>query len=222
MRDKMDQYRKMLDSGELYNCYDEELLAYQHRLVERLNQFNRIPETEDGLKERDALLREALGTYGEGLYIIPPVYANWGLKNVHVGRNVFFNFNVCLVDDADIYIGDNCQIGPGCHIVTAQHPVSPILRKSQLQYNKPVRLGNNVWLGAGAVILPGVTIGDNSIVGAGSVVTRDVEADVIVAGSPARILRRITEEDNRMYDGGRPVPEEIVERYIDPAVSRGF
>lgn len=200
MQSKLDQYKEMLNSGELYNCGDEELLTYQHMLVERLNQFNRTPETPEGLKERDRLLREILGTYGEGLYIIPPIYANWGLKNVHVGKNVFFNFNVCLVDDADIYIGDDCQIGPGCHIVTAQHPISPVLRKNQLQYNKPVRLGNNVWLGAGAIILPGVTIGDNSIVGAGSVVTHDVEANVIVAGSPAKILRRITEEDDRIYD----------------------
>jgi len=205
----------MLTSGELYDYSDEELISYQHELVERLNQFNKTPETPEGLREREAILREALGTYGEGLCIIPPVYANWGLKNVHVGKNVFFNFNVCFVDDADITFGDDCLVGPGCHLITAQHPVSPRLRKNQLQYNKPIHIGNNVWLGAGAMILPGVTIGDNSIIAAGSVVTRDVEANVIVAGSPARVLRRITEEDDRFYDKTKSVPEELRRKYLD-------
>ncbi len=213
MQDMMSRYKQTLNAGVLYDSSDEQMLAYQHELVERLERFNRTPETPEGLKEREAILRQALGTYGEGLYIVPPIYANWGLKNVHVGRNVVFNFNVCLVDDADIFIGDDCQIGPGCHIVTAQHPVCPALRRHKLQYNKPVRLGNNVWLGAGAIILPGVTVGDDAIVAAGSVVTRDVEPGVIVAGSPARVLRRITERDDRFYDGDRAIPEQLLEKY---------
>ena len=147
MEERFGQIKDILNSGELYAGVGEELIAYQHELVERLNEFNKTPDTPEGLKRRDALLREALGTYGDGLYIIPPIYANWGLKNVHVGENVIFNFNVCLVDDADIFIGDDCLIGPGCHIITAQHPISPALRRGRdkLQYNKPVRLGNNVW-----------------------------------------------------------------------------
>lgn len=213
-QDKLNQYRDMLNSGELYDCSDEELLSFQRELVERLNRYNRTAETPEGLREREAILREALGTYGEGLCILPPVYANWGLRNLHVGKNVFFNFNAILVDDADIFIGDDCLIGPGCQLITAQHPVSPGLRKRQLQYNKPIHMGNNVWLGAGAVILPGVTIGDNSIVAAGSVVTRDVEPNVIVAGSPARVLRNITEEDDRFYDGSKPIPEALIEKYL--------
>ncbi len=210
----MEKYSQLLNSGELYDCSDEEMLAYQSELVERLNEFNRTPESPEGLKKRDEILRELLGTYGEGICIIPPVYANWGLRNVHVGKNVFLNFNVCLVDDADIFIGDDCLIGPGCHIVTAQHPVSPELRRRKLQYNKPVHLGRNVWLGAGAIILPGVTIGDNSIVAAGGVVTRDVEANVIVGGAPARVIRKITPEDDRFYDRNRPIPEEIIQKYL--------
>ena len=168
------------------------------------------------MKKREEILREALGTYGDGLYIIPPIYANWGLKNVHVGKNVIFNFNVCLVDDADIFIGDDCLIGPGCHIITAQHPISPMLRKGEdkLQYNKPIHLGNNVWLGAGVIVLPGVTIGDNSIVAAGSVVTHSVGSNVIVAGTPAKVLRQITEKDNQIYDGKKPIPEDIIEKYM--------
>lgn len=213
-QDRMEQYKQVLNSGELYDCSDDGMLSFQHELVERLNRYNRTPETPEGLREREAILREALGTYGEGLCILPPVCANWGLKNLHVGKNVFFNFNVCLVDDADIFLGDDCLIGPGCHLITAQHPVSPGLRKKQLQFNKPIHIGNNVWLGAGAIILPGVTIGDNSIVAAGSVVTRDVEANVIVAGSPARVLRPITEEDDRVYDKTKPVPEELKRKYL--------
>ena len=176
MQKKLNRINDLLNSGDLYAGVDDELITYQHELVERLNQFNSTPDTPEGLKKREEILREALGTYGDGLYIIPPIYANWGLKNVHVGKNVIFNFNVCLVDDADIFIGDDCLIGPGCHIITAQHPISPMLRKGEdkLQYNKPIHLGNNVWLGAGVIVLPGVTIGDNSIVAAGSVVTHSV------------------------------------------------
>lgn len=214
-QDKLEQYKQVLNSGELYDCSDGGMLSFQHELVERLNRYNRTPETPEGLGQREEILKEALGTYGEGLCILPPVYANWGLKNLHVGRNVFFNFNVCLVDDADIFLGDDCLIGPGCHLVTAQHPVSPGLRKKQLQFNKPIHIGNNVWLGAGVIVLPGVTIGDNSIVAAGSVVTRDVEANVIVAGSPARVLRPITEEDDRVYDKTKLVSEELKRKYLD-------
>ncbi len=216
MQEKLSQIKPLLNSGNLYAGIDEELLTYQHELVERLNQFNNTPDTLEGLKKREEILREALGTYGENLYIIPPIYANWGLKNVHVGKNVIFNFNVCLVDDADIFIGDDCLIGPGCHIITAQHPISPTLRKGKdkLQYNKPVHLGNNVWLGAGVIVLPGVTIGDNSIIAAGSVVTHNVAPNVIVAGTPAKVLRQITEEDNQIYDGKIPIPEDIIDKYM--------
>ena len=216
MQKKFNRMKALLNSGVLYAGVDEELIAYQHELVERLNQFNNTSDTPQGLKKREEILREALGTYGEGLYIIPPIYANWGLKNVHVGKDVIFNFNVCLVDDADIFIGDDCLIGPGCHLITAQHPVSPALRKGEekLQYNKPIHIGNNVWLGAGLIVLPGVTIGDNSIVAAGSVVTKDIGENVIVAGSPAKVLRQITEEDNQYYDRGKPIPKALIEKYM--------
>ena len=196
MQKKLNRINDLLNSGDLYAGVDDELITYQHELVERLNQFNSTPDTPEGLKKREEILREALGTYGDGLYI--------------------FNFNVCLVDDADIFIGDDCLIGPGCHIITAQHPISPMLRKGEdkLQYNKPIHLGNNVWLGAGVIVLPGVTIGDNSIVAAGSVVTHSVGSNVIVAGTPAKVLRQITEKDNQIYDGKKPIPEEIIEKYM--------
>ena len=114
MQKKLNRINDLLNSGDLYAGVDDELITYQHELVERLNQFNSTPDTPEGLKKREEILREALGTYGDGLYIIPPIYANWGLKNVHVGKNVIFNFNVCLVDDADIFDADLFCCKNGC------------------------------------------------------------------------------------------------------------
>ncbi|MBQ6621248.1 MAG: sugar O-acetyltransferase [Mogibacterium sp.] len=191
IREGLQKYRPLLNSGELYDCSDPEMLAVQGELTAKLEAYNATPMTPENEEKRDKLLREALGSCGEGSMILSPVHANWGLRNVHVGKKVFINYGVMFVDDAEIFIGDYCQIGPGCKIVTAEHPIEPEPRRQGLQYNKPVRLGENVWLGAGAIILPGVTIGKNSVVGAGSVVTRDVEPNVIVVGVPAKVLRRI-------------------------------
>lgn len=213
-KEKIAAFKRMANSGEIYDSVDDEFIAYQHELVQRINEFNNTPETPEGLARRDEILREALGTYGEGLYIIPPIHANSGLSNVHVGRDVVINFNCNLVDDGEIYIGDDCMIGPGVSIATAIHPVSPRLRRHKLQWNKPVRIGKNVWVGAAATILPGVTIGDNCIVGAGSVVTKDVEPDSIVVGNPARVLRKITPDDDVYYEKGREIPQEILDKYM--------
>lgn len=211
-REKDNQYHYMLNNGQMYNSVDEEFIAYQHALVQRLNEFNRTDETPKGLKERDGILKEICGTYGEDLYIIPPVHANCGLRHVHFGKRVVVNFNCMFVDDGDIFIGDDVMIGPGCILATAIHPISPRLRKYKIQRNKQIHIGNNVWLGGGAIVLPGVSIGDNSIVGAGSVVTKDVPASCIVVGNPAKVLRQITEEDDR-FEGGLPVSPELLEQY---------
>ena len=211
-KEKLDKFNKILNSGDLYNCYDPELLQYQSELVEKINEFNKTPETQAGHKKRDEILRESLGTYGEGLFILPPIYANFGLKHVHVGKNVFINFSAIFVDDGDIYIGDNVMFGPRVTVITAAHPISPKLRKHQLQFNKPVHIEKNVWIGANVSILPGVTIGENSVVGVGAVVTKDVPPNVIVVGNPAHILREITEEDDKFNDK-RPIPQEILEKY---------
>lgn len=209
---QLERLQRLTASGEIYDCTEKEMLSVQHECVERLNRLNLTPDTKEGLEEREAILKEIFGKDGNIPFIIPPIYANWGLQNVHLGKDVVFNFNTCIVDDGPVYIGDNCMIAPGCHIITASHPISPALRKRQLQYNKPVRLGNNVWLGAGVTVLPGVTIGDNSVVGAGSVVTKDVEANTIVAGNPARVLRKITEQDDLFYDHDKPIPAELREQ----------
>ena len=214
-KEQMKAYQDLANSGEIYDSVDDDFIAYQHIIVQRINDFNNTPDTEDGLKRREEILREAMGTYGENLYIIPPIYANCGLTNVHVGKNVVINFNCAFVDDGEIFIGDDCMIGPGCNLATSVHPISPRLRRHKLQYNKPIHIGNNVWFGAGVTVLPGITVGDNAIVGAGSVVTKDVPANAIVAGNPARLIRMITEEDDYTYEKGKKIPKEILDKYLD-------
>ena len=181
--------------------------------MDKLRQYNLTRDNIEGYKERNRLLKEMLGTYGEGLVITPPIYANFGLKHVHVGKNVYINFNCTLVDDGDIYLGDKVMLGPNVIIATPNHPISPKLRRHGLQYNESVHIGNNVWIGAGAIILPGVSIGDNSIVGAGAVVTKSFGENLIIVGNPARVLREITEEDNKYYEG-KIIPEDIIDKYL--------
>ena len=145
---------------------------------------------------------------GENCYIEPPLQANWGGKFVHFGSNVYANFHLTLVDDTDIYVGDNVMIGPNVTISAGTHPVHPELRRKQAQYNLSITIGSNVWIGANSVILPGVRIGDNTVIGAGSVVTRDIPANVVAVGSPCRVLREIGEKDYRFYNRNRLIDIE--------------
>ena len=150
-------------------------------------------------EKRAALLREMFAEIGENAYIEPPFHANFGGRHVHIGRDFYANFNLTLVDDADIRIGDGCMCAPNVVIATAAHPIDSEMRRAALQYNLPVTIGNNVWLGAGAIVLPGVTIGDNTVVGAGAVVTKNLPANVVAVGNPARVLREIGEHDKIYY-----------------------
>ncbi|MGL5559578.1 MAG: sugar O-acetyltransferase [Paraclostridium dentum] len=136
---------------------------------------------------------------GEDCYIEPPLRANWGGKNVHFGNGVYANFNLTLVDDGDIFVGNNVMFAPNVVIASATHPIHPELRRKQAQYNLPIHIGNNVWIGAGAVVLPGVKIGDNTVIGAGSVVTKDIPSNVVAIGNPCRVLREINENDIKYY-----------------------
>ena len=176
----------------------------QLQCLDRLYDFNQTRPTQQELRGR--LLRELLAEVGENCYIEPPLHANWGC-HTHLGSNVYANFNLTLVDDTDIYIGDSVMIGPNVTIATAGHPVDPELRRKVAQFNIPVRIGNNVWIGAGAVILPGITIGENSVIGAGSIVTKDIPANVVAVGNPCRVLRPISERDREFYYKDRRIEQ---------------
>ena len=192
----MTVYEKMR-SGALYFAVDESLMAEQAECLELQYDYNLTRPSEG--ERRWQLLQKMFAEIGEGSYIEPPLHANWAGKHVHLGRDVYFNFNVTLVDDTDIYIGDNTMIGPNTVIATAGHPVCPEIREKGGQFNIPVHIGKNCWLGAGVIVLPGITIGDNTVVGAGSIVTHDLPANVVAAGNPCRILREIGERDREFY-----------------------
>ena len=190
----MTETEKML-AGMIYDPTVEEIMGPQLGYVEKLAAFNATLPSQ--MEKRNALLKELLAECGENCYVEPPLRANWGGRHVHFGDGVYANFNLTCVDDADIFVGSHTMIGPNVTICTASHPLSPALREKALQYNRPVRIGENVWIGAGVTILPGVTIGDRSVIGAGSLVLRDVPSDVVVAGSPARVLRSV---EGRAHD----------------------
>lgn len=149
---------------------------------------------------------------GQNCYIEPPLHSNFGGHHVHFGDFVYANFNLTLVDDTHIYVGDHTMFGPNVTIATAGHPIAPELRERGLQYNLPVHIGKNCWLGAGVIVLPGVTIGDNVVIGAGSVVTRDIPDNVVAAGNPCRILRPVGERDRQYYWRDKKIPEALFEK----------
>ena len=135
---------------------------------------------------------------------------NFGGRHVHLGKGVYANFNLTLVDDTHIYIDDYAMIGPNVTIATAGHPILPQLRQQGLQFNMPVHIGKNCWLGAGVIVLPGVSIGDNTVIGAGSIVTRDIPANVIAVGNPCRVMRSIGQHDREYYFRDRKIPSELL------------
>lgn len=187
----------ILHSGKLYMPMDDSILKEQFDCLEKLYDYNATRPHEQ--EKRAAMLKEMFAEIGEDCYIEPPLRANWGGRHVHLGERVYANFNLTLVDDTHIYIGDHTMIGPNVTIATAGHPILPKLRGANYQYNFPVRIGKNCWIGAGAIILPGVTIGDNSVIGAGSVVTKDIPANVVAACNPCRVMREIGERDEKYF-----------------------
>ena len=198
-----------MKSGKLYFPNEEDVLKEQFKCLEKLYDFNVSRPSE--LKKRSEMLKDMFGSIGEDCYIEPPFHANWGGKHVFFGNHVYANFNLTMVDDANIYVGDYVMFGPNVTVATAGHPIEPTLRKKALQYNLEVKIGSNVWIGAGAVILPGVTIGDNSVIGAGSVVTKDVPENVVAVGNPCKVLRPIGEHDREFYFKNKKIDIEISE-----------
>ncbi|MEX0686370.1 MAG: sugar O-acetyltransferase [Balneolales bacterium] len=180
--------QKMLD-GELYNPYDAVLSAERLRCRELCRLFN--DSREDQEIERKRILSDLFGEQ-EDVMIQPPFFCDYG-SNITLGLNVFFNFNCVLLDVMKIKIGDNGLFGPAVHIYTATHPLSAVKRRLGLELASPVSIGSDVWVGGNSVICPGVTIGDRSVIGAGSIVTKDIPADVFAAGNPCKIIRTIQE-----------------------------
>jgi maltose O-acetyltransferase len=171
-------------AGEPYDASAAEIqadLAATHRWLQRYNAALALDAS-----ERRALLRERLAEVGEGAVIRPPFHCDYGF-NISVGAGVFMNFNCVILDVVAVSIGDRTQIGPGVQILAADHPRDPAERAAGLEFGRPIRIGRNVWIGGGAIILPGVTIGDDALIGAGSVVTRDVPDGATAMGNPARV-----------------------------------
>ena len=189
----------------LYDPADGDIVEEQTACLDRLYDFNHTRPTE--MDKRQALMKEMFAEIGENCYIEPPFHANWGGKHIHFGKNVYANFNLTMVDDTHIYVGDYTMFAPNVVVATAGHPIDPELRERALQYNAPVHIGRNCWIGAGALIMPGVTIGDNTVIGAGSVVTHDIPAGVVAVGNPCRVMREITERDREVYFKGRKVKD---------------
>ena len=198
----MDMNEK-LHSGALYLPDGDDIMELQLKCLDKLYDFNATRPTE--LDKRQNLLKEMFAEIGDDCYIEPPFHANWGGHHVHFGNRVYANFNLTLVDDTHIYVGDCTMFAPNVTVATAGHPIAPCLRKYGIQYNAAVHIGKNCWIGAGALIMPGITIGDNSVIGAGSVVTKDIPSNVVAVGNPCRVLREIGEEDMKTYFKGRKI-----------------
>lgn len=208
----MTQKEKMT-SGDLYLPDGEEIMSEQLQCLDKQYDYNQTRPTE--LKKREALLKEMFAEIGENCYIEPPLHANWGGKHCHFGKNVYANFNLTLVDDTHIYVGDYTMLAPNVVIATAGHPILPELREKAYQYNMPVHIGRNCWIGTGALIMPGVTIGDNTVIGAGSVVTKDIPANVVAVGNPCRVLREIGEHDREFYFKDKRIDFDEIARDLE-------
>jgi maltose O-acetyltransferase len=177
--------QKML-SGELYNCLDADLETERQGVKQLLRAYN-LSESET---ERQTLLQQLLGSLGPNSIIWPPFHCVYG-KNIYLGDHVFLNVLCTILDTNQVHIGNHAMIGPGVQIYTAAHHLQADMRNQGWEIAKPVVIEENVWLGGSAILLPGVTVGRNAVVGAGAVVTRDVPANTVVAGNPARVIRKI-------------------------------
>lgn len=183
----MTQRERML-KGELYFPADPELVSLRARARALCRTFNDTPESHG--EQRVALLKELLGSTGEDIWVESDFRCDYGL-NIHVGENFYANFNCVILDVCEVRIGNNCMLAPSVQIFTATHPLDPNERNSGWELGKPVTIGDNVWIGGGAIVNPGVTIGDNAVVASGAVVTKDVAANTVVGGNPARFLKEI-------------------------------
>lgn len=186
-----------MHNTELYLPSDEELVREQTACLERLYDYNQTRPGE--MEKRTAMLKEMFAEIGDGCYIGPPFHANFGGAHVHFGKNIYANFNLTMVDDTHIYVGDYTMFGPNVTVTTAGHPILPELREQGYQYNAAIHIGRNCWIGSGVMIMPGIIIGDNVVIGAGSVVTHDLPSNVVAVGTPCKVLREVGEHDREYY-----------------------
>ena len=201
--------REKIHSGDIYWPNDESIMTEQLGYLDLMDEYNRTPRRLQ--KERGEMLKKLFAEVGENCYIESPYFANWGGHHVHLGSNVYANAGLKLVDDTHIYIGDCTMLGPNVVLATAGHPIDPELRGRGLQYNLPVRIGRNCWLGAGVIVMPGVTIGDNTVIGAGSIVTKDIPANVVAVGNPCRVLRPVGQHDREYYWRDKKIDPKLFE-----------
>lgn len=197
-----------MHNGQIYNPSDPDIMAAQAKADLLMYQYNATLPTEGDKREK--LLQQMFEKVGKGCYIEPPLHANWAGHFAELGEGVYANFNLTMVDDTHIYIGDHTMIGPNVTLATAAHPVLPELREKGLQYNLPIHIGKNCWLGAGVTVLPGVTIGDNTVVGASSTVVKDLPANVVAVGTPAKVMRKINEHDRQYYHGPMKIDPSLL------------
>lgn len=191
------EQRDNMHNGKLYDPNDDSVMEEQMVCLDRLYDFNQTRPSE--MDKRNAIMKEMMGDVGKDCYIEPPFHANWGGKHVHFGDGVYANFGLTCVDDTHIYVGSHTLFGPNVVLATAGHPMMPELRKHGIQYNMPIHIGENCWLGAGVIVVPGVTIGDNVVIGASSVVTKDIPSNSVAMGTPCRVVRQINDHDKEYY-----------------------
>ena len=182
---------KML-TGDMYDAKDPQLTAGRRRARDLCKSLNETHDDEKELRER--IIRELFGSAGDAIWIEPPFHCDYG-SNITLGSKVFFNFNCVILDPAPVLIGSNVLFGPAVQVYTATHPISASERRTWCEFARPVEVGSDVWVGGGAIICPGVRIGSRSVIGAGSVVTRDIPADVFASGNPCRIIRQLDDRE---------------------------
>lgn len=184
--------REKMTSGQLYNSQVEELIEDRLYAKELIKRFNDAEVREIELRKK--ILEELFGTTNGEFYIEQPFFCSYGY-NIHWGKNAYANYNLTILDNGKVTVGDNVMIGPNVQLLTACHPLDADERNALIEFTRPIKIKDNVWIGGGAVVLPGVTIGKNSVIGAGSVVTKDIPDNVVAAGNPCRVIREITVED---------------------------
>lgn len=203
----MTQYERMA-KGLIYDPADTEIMKEQIYFQDRLWRFNQLKPSD--ITEKNNYMKEIFAECGDNNYIELPFHANWGGHHVHFGSYIYANSNLTLVDDGHIYIGDRVMFGPNVTIATANHPINSELREKGLQYNKDVHIGENTWIAANVVIVPGIRIGKNVVIGAGSVVTKDIPDNVVAVGNPCHILREIGEHDKEYFYKNEKIDWEIL------------